>query len=69
MWSGLDPEMRRQLEAIREMVKLRYQSPAREWPLVFVEEFGALLVVRERPGGQITAYTTSAPSNSARDDG
>jgi hypothetical protein len=69
MWPGQDPEMLKQLATMREMVKLRYQSPTKEWPLVFVEEFEALLVVREWPGGQITAYTTSAPSSSAREEG
>jgi hypothetical protein len=60
--------MLKQLETMREMVKLRHQSPAKEWPLVFVQEFEALLVVREWPGGQITAYTMSTPSNPARED-
>ena len=41
------------------MVKLSQQSPVKEWPLVFVEEFGSLLVVREWPGGNITAFTAS----------
>lgn len=32
MWSGFDPELRRQLDNIRQMVALRYQTPTRECP-------------------------------------
>jgi hypothetical protein len=56
MWPGLDPKLRRDLATFREMVALRYQSPTKEWPLVYVEERQALLVVREWPDGSITAY-------------
>ena len=39
MWEGLDPELRRQYDSLRTtMVRLSHQSPAREWPLVFVSE-------------------------------
>src|SRR5262245_43999237 len=64
MWSGLDPELRRQLDTVRQMVALRYQTPTREWPLAFVERDAALLVVREWPDGSVTAYISSgeAPS-------
>ena len=65
MWSG-DPELRKQLEHIRQMVKLSHQSPTKEWPLVFVEELDALLVVREWAGGHITAYATSEFSREIR---
>ena len=41
----------------------------KEWPLVFVEEFDALLVVREWPGGKITAYATSDYSDAIRGTG
>jgi hypothetical protein len=58
MW-GMDPEVWKQFEHIREMVRLSQQSPVKERPLVFVEEFGSLLVVREWPGGNITAFTAS----------
>jgi hypothetical protein len=68
MWPGFDPELRRQLEHVREMVRLRQQSPTREWPLVFVEELDALLVVREWPGGQMTAYATSEYSDRIRQE-
>ena len=59
MWSGLDPELRRQLDNIRRMVALRYQTPTREWPLIFMQEYDALFVVREWPDGTITSYATS----------
>ena len=38
------------------MVGLSHQTPTTEWPLTFVDEFDELLVVREWPGGVITAY-------------
>jgi len=59
MWSGFDPELRRDLANIRQMVSLTHQTPTREWPLIFVGEHDALLVVREWPDGSITAYATS----------
>ena len=59
MWSGFDPEMARQLDNIRRMVRLRYQEPTREWPLIFIGEYDALFVVREWPDGSITADATS----------
>ena len=67
MWR-IDPELWKELERIREMVSLRHQSPTKEWPLVFVEEFDELLVVREWPGGNITAYTTTEYSKEIRKD-
>jgi len=60
MWSSLDPELRRQLANIRQMVALQRQTPTREWPMISVEEDRALLVVREWPDGSITAYITAA---------
>lgn len=59
MWSGFDPELRRQLESIRQMAKRSQQTPTREWPLIFIEDHDALFVVREWPDGAITAYATS----------
>jgi hypothetical protein len=59
MWSGLDPELRRQLANIRQMVALQRQTPTREWPLISIEQHDALLVVREWPDGSITAYLAS----------
>jgi hypothetical protein len=55
-WSGFDPELRRQLDTIRQMVALTHQTPTREWPLIVIEDNRALLVVREWPDGSITAY-------------
>lgn len=59
MWSGFDPDIRQQLKFIREMVALQHQTPTREWPLVYIEEHHALLVIREWPNGSITSYTMS----------
>ena len=56
MWSSLDPELRRQLANIRQMVALQRQTPTREWPMISVEDDRALLVVREWPDGSNTAY-------------
>jgi hypothetical protein len=62
MWYGFDPNLWRELANIRQMVALRDQTPTREWPLVFVAEHDALLVIREWPDGAITAYAASAPA-------
>ena len=59
MWSGLDPELRRQLDNIRQMVARSHQTPTQEWPLIFVDDHKAVLVVREWPDGAITAYHMS----------
>jgi len=56
MWPGMDPELRRQLATIRQLVSLRHRTPTREWPLVVVRKYDALLVVREWPDGSLTAY-------------
>ena len=69
MWEGLDPELRREYDSFRTMVRLSQQSPAREWPLVFVSEFDSLLVIREWPGGEVTAYTASSRPGSERAEG
>jgi hypothetical protein len=63
MWPGFDPELRRQLDVIRQMVALQRQTPTREWPLVYIEEHDALLVIREWPNGSITSYTMSKVSD------
>jgi len=60
MWSGFDPELVRDLQTIRQLVKLTHQTPTREWPLVFMEQHHVLFVVREWPDGSITAYTMSS---------
>jgi hypothetical protein len=59
MWSGFDPELRREFESIRQLVALRHQTPTREWPLIFDDEQCELLVVREWPDGSVTAYMLS----------
>jgi len=66
MWSGMNPELWKELENIREMVKLSHQTPTREWPLVIVEEFDALLVIREWPGGNLTAFAASRNSSDSQ---
>lgn len=66
MWSGFDPELRRQLECVREMVARRHQTPTREWPLIFMDQYDELLVVREWPDGSITAYSTTEYSDVIR---
>jgi hypothetical protein len=59
MWQGFDPEITRDLMAVKAQVSRRYQRPTQEWPLIFVGEHDAMLVVREWPDGEITAYWTS----------
>ncbi len=66
MWSGFDPELRRQFDSIRQMVALRHQTPTREWPLIFMEQHDALFVVREWPDGSMTAYAASVHSDPSR---
>ena len=56
MWPGFDPQLRRDLEHIRQMVRLSHQTPTREWPLLFEPAHDELLVVREWPDGSVTAY-------------
>jgi hypothetical protein len=69
MWSGFDPELRRQLDVIRHMVARTHQVPTQEWPLVFMHDYDVLFVVREWPDGTITAYSTSQYSDLIRDRG
>jgi hypothetical protein len=69
MWEGIDPELRRQYDSLRATVRLSHQSPAREWPLVFVSEFESLLVIREWPCGEVTAYTASTRPEGERTEG
>lgn len=51
MWS-LDPELRRQLARVREMVARQHEPPTQEWPLIVEESLEELLVVREWPDGR-----------------
>ena len=66
MWYGFDPEILRQLATVKRLVNLRHKTPEKEWPLIFVEEHDALLVIRQWPDGSITAYATSEKSSSDR---
>jgi hypothetical protein len=66
MWPGFDPKLRRDLQTVREMVSLTHQTPVREWPLIFLDEYNLLLVVREWPNGSITVYATSEHSDEFR---
>jgi len=59
MWNGFDGELKKQLATVKTLASLSHQTPTKEWPLTFVEEHDALLVVREWPDGSITAYLTS----------
>jgi len=61
MWPGFDPSVLQDLTTFREMVALRHETPQREWPLAFVEEHQAVLVVREWPNGSVTAYFMETP--------
>jgi hypothetical protein len=61
MWHGFDPNTLKDLSIIREMVALQHQTPTKEWPLVYVDEHNALLVVREWPDGSVTAYAVLKP--------
>jgi hypothetical protein len=60
MFPGFDPQLMRDLATVKTLVNLRHRTPTKEWPLVFVEDHDAILVVREWPGGEITAYWASA---------
>ena len=64
MWHGFDADLQRQLADLKATVARRRMTPTREWPLVFVEEHDSLLVVREWPNGEITAYTADVPEGS-----
>jgi hypothetical protein len=69
MSNGLDPELQRKLATIKELAALQHQTPTKEWPLVFVEEHGSVLVLREWPGGGLTAFIASDRENPPRKDG
>ena len=58
MWS-FDPDIRRGLATLKQLTARRHQTPVKEWPLVFVQELSMLLVVREWPDGELTAYVYS----------
>jgi hypothetical protein len=69
MWQGFDPEIKRDLASVKAIVTRRHQTPTKEWPLIFVGDHDALLVVREWPDGEITAYWTSEIRDSLTGDG
>jgi len=66
MWNGFDSELQKQLKTVKTLTNLSHQTPTKEWPLVFVQEHDALLVVREWPDGSITAYMTSETRGNAQ---
>jgi hypothetical protein len=66
MWPGFDPQLRRDFENIRQMVRLQHQVPTREWPLIVENPDDELLVVREWRDGSVTAYLTSEYSDTIR---
>ena len=68
MWYGFGPDFRREFESFRQLVSLRYQTPTREWPLIFEDAHDELLVVREWPDGSMTAYLTSEYSDGIRNN-
>jgi len=59
MWFDLDPELRRQLKNLRQMVAGQQQTPTREWRMISIEDNHAVLVVRDWRDGSITAYLAS----------
>jgi hypothetical protein len=69
MWHDLNPNSWPELVNLRASLARRRQTPTREWPLHFVEEHDALLVVREWPDGSVTAYTVSKNDLEARANG
>ena len=60
MWHGMNPNTWPEFVNLRAMIALQRQTPLKEWPLIYLEEYDALLVVREWPDGSITAYTMSS---------
>jgi hypothetical protein len=63
MWDGIEPRVWRDLETFRNLVALRYQTPTKEWPLMYDEQSQMLLVVRQWPDGSVTAYCIDKPEN------
>ena len=68
MWPVFDPDVFRQLATIRQMAGLTRQTPTCEWPLIVVDQYALLLVIREWPDGSITSYAASVNSD-VRHDG
>jgi hypothetical protein len=63
MWSGFNPEQQKMLAMVKQVAVLRQQTPTKEWPLVV--DGDTVLVVREWPTGEITAFLHSAGSAGA----
>jgi hypothetical protein len=59
MLHGVNPNSWPEFAWLRAMLALQQQTPTKEWPLLYVEEHDALLVVREWPDGSVTSYTLS----------
>jgi hypothetical protein len=57
MWDGFDPEVRRQLALIKQLTVRRHQTPVKEWPMVV--DGNTLVIVREWPDGEVTAYVAT----------
>jgi hypothetical protein len=68
MWHGFDPQIRRELDNLKQMFRLTSQTPEHEWPLLFEDELDKLLVIREWPDGSVTAYLSSDYSDSFRNN-
>jgi hypothetical protein len=66
MWQGFNRDVQRDFQTIKALTNLTRQTPTKEWPLIFVKEHDLLLVVREWPNGEITAYATSEFSDRIR---
>jgi hypothetical protein len=70
MWHGFDADAQQQLAMIKQATARRFQTPTHEWPVIFIDEHDALLVVREWPNGSLTAFTCSdIPGLSRGQDG
>ena len=54
-----DAELVKQLATIKETASLPHKTPTREWPLTFAHEHELMLIVREWPDGEITAFLTT----------
>jgi hypothetical protein len=59
MWYGFDADIKRQLAVLKDMTRRRHSTPVNEWPVVFKED-KVVLIVREWPNGELTAYVMLA---------
>ena len=65
----LEPEHVAGLSAPSRHARATVADADVEWPLVYIEEHHALLVVREWPDGSVTACTMSRSDLESRTDG